>query len=306
MTLPDHVARFVAMKQKLGYQFTTNARILSSFARFAADREEACIRSETVLEWAATAASQPRIVRKLHTVHAFACWMHAEDSRHEVPPRHAFGRLSCRRPQPHQVSVRDIRRLLEAALGMPPADSITPLTWHGLFGLMASTGLRISEALALQLSDVTRDGLVIRETKFRKSRMVALHSTVRDALDRYLAARRTQRTPDGHLFVLATGRPPSSRRATAAFRKLAEQTGLRAPGGARGPTPHSLRHAFAVRSLETLGPDADPSRHMLALATYPGHASASGTYWYLQATPVLLRGIAEAAEQAHKKGASHD
>ena len=237
MTLPDHVARFVAMKQRLGYQFTTNARILSSFARFAADREEACIRSETVLEWAATAASQPRIVRKLHTVHAFACWMHAEDSRHEVPPRHAFGRLSYRRPQPHQVSVRDIRRLLEAALGMPPAGSITPLTWHGLFGLMASTGLRISEALALQLSDVTRDGLVIRETKFRKSRMVALHSTVRDALDRYLAARRTQRTPAGHLFVLATGRPPSSRRATAAFRKLAEQTGLRAPGGARADTP---------------------------------------------------------------------
>ena len=306
MTISDHVARFVAMKQRLGYQFTTNARILSSFARFAADREEACIRSETVLEWAATAASQPRIVRKLHTVHAFACWMQAEDSRHEVPPRHAFGRLSYRRPPPHRVSIRDIRRLLEAALRLPPAGTITPLTWHRLFGLMASTGLRISEALALQLSDVTRDGLLIRKTKFRKSRMVALHATVRDALERYLLTRRREKTPDGHLFVLATGRPPSSRRATATFRQLAEETGLRASGGARGPTPHSLRHAFAVRSLETLDPDADPSRHMLALATYLGHASASATYWYLEATPVLLRSIAEAAEQAHKKGASHD
>lgn len=306
MTISDHVERFVAMKQRLGDQFTTNARILSSFARFAADREEECIRSETVPEWAATAASQPRSVRELQTVHALARWMHAGDSRHEVPPRHAFGRLSYRRPPPHRVSLPDLRRLLEAALGMPPAGSITPLTWHGLFGLMASTGLRISEALALRLSDVTRDGLFLRKTKFRKSRMVALHSTVRDALERYLAARRKERNPDGHLFVLATGRPPSSRRATAAFRQLAEETGLRTPGSARGPTPHSLRHAFAVRSLETPGPDADPSRHMLALATYPGHASASATYWYLEAAPVLLRGIAEAAEQAHEKGASHD
>ena len=128
MTISDHVARFVAMKQRLGYQFTTNARILSSFARFAADRDEAWIRSETVLEWAATAPSQPRIVRKLHTVHDFACWMQAEDSRHEVPPRDAFGRLSYRRPPPHPLSVRDIRRLLEAALGLPPAGTITPLT----------------------------------------------------------------------------------------------------------------------------------------------------------------------------------
>ena len=126
MTISDHVARFVAMKQRLGYQFTTNARILSSFARFAADRDGAFIRSETVPEWAATAASQPRTVRKLHTVHALARWMQAEDSRHEVPPRDAVGRLSYRRPPPHPVSVRDIRRLLEAALGLPPAGTITP------------------------------------------------------------------------------------------------------------------------------------------------------------------------------------
>ena len=100
----------------------------------------------------------------------------------------------------------------------------------------------------MQLSDVTLDGLVIRETNFRKSRMVALHATVRDALERYLAARRKERTPDGHLFVLASGLPPSSRRATATFRKLAEETSLRARGGPRGATPHSLRHALAVRS----------------------------------------------------------
>ena len=90
------------------------------------------------------------------------------------------------------------------------------------------------------------------------------------------------------------------------FRKLAEQAGIREPGAARGPTPHSLRHSFAVRSLENLAPGANPDRHILALATYLGHVEVSSTYWYLESTPVLLRGIAEAAEQAHANGGSDD
>ena len=267
MTITDHVARFVAMKQRLGYQFTTNARILMSFAQFSADRSEVFIRSETVLHWALASASQPRSARKLHTAYAFAIWMHAEDNRHEVPPRDALGSQSYRRPRPHPISIQDIRKLLSAARAMPRAGTITPLTWHHMFGLMTSTGLRISEALALTLEDITVDGLVIRETKYRKSRMIGLHPTTWDALSRCLAVRRKETTSNEHLFVLATGRPPSSRRAREVFRKLAEHAGIREPGTARGPTPHTLRHAFAVRSLENLDPGADPSRHMLALAT---------------------------------------
>ena len=250
MTIADHVARFVTTKQKLGYRFTTNAKVLTSFARFAA--EEEFIHSGTVLAWASAASSQPWRAKRLHIVHAFALWMHAEDTRHEVPPRDACGPLSHRRPPPHLVSIQDIQKLLSAAHSMPPAGTINPLTWHYLFGLIAATGLRIGEALALTLEDITPDGLIIRDSKFRKSRMVAMHPTTRDALNRYLAVRRKKNTPDGHLFVLATGRPPSSRRAGTVFRKLTEQTEIRKSGTARGPTPHSLRHSFAVRSLETM------------------------------------------------------
>ena len=306
-TITEHVVRFVAMKRKLGHRFTANAEMLSNFGRFAADHNEAFIRSRTVLKWASTAASPPRRVRKLHTAHAFACWLHAEDARHEVPPRDALGHWSRLRPQPHLLSIQDIRKLLTAALCTEPTGTIAPLTWHHLFGLIGATGLRIGEAVELTIDDVTSDSLIIRETKFRKSRMVALHPTTRDALNRYLAARRKEKTPDEHLFVIATGRPPSRWRANTVFRKLAEHTGIRAPG-ARGPTPHSLRHSFAVRSLENLEPGVNPSRHMLALATYLGHANVSDTYWYLESTPVLMRGIAEAAEQAHsiQCGGSHD
>ncbi|MCY4535805.1 MAG: hypothetical protein OXB91_10605, partial [Bryobacterales bacterium] len=109
--ITENVARFVAMKRKLGYRFKTQARILTSFARFAAAQNEAFIRSATVLEWATAASSQRSGVRNLHTVHRFARWLRAEDTRHELPPREALGRAPRRRPQPHLVSVRNIGKL---------------------------------------------------------------------------------------------------------------------------------------------------------------------------------------------------
>ena len=306
-TITDHVERYIAIKKKVGYRFGRSGETLRSFARFADARDENFVRSETTLEWASasTAASRNERVRKLRAVYALACWLHAEDFRHEVPPRDALGHRSTRRPQPHLISIPAIRKLLTAALAMPPGGTITPLTWHYLFGLIAATGLRIAEALALRLDDITADGLVIRDTKFRKSRLVALHSTASDALHRYLAARRKEKILDGHLFVLAGSRRPSTKHAGNVFRKLAEQTGLR-EAGVPGPTLHSLRHSFAVRSLENLEPGIKPDRHMLALSTYLGHVEVSSTYWYLEATPVLLRGIAEAAERAYADGGADD
>ncbi len=190
---------------------------------------------------------------------------------------------SRRRPSPYLISVEEIQALLTAALSIGPVGTLTPLTWQTLFGLIAVTGMRVSEARSLTLEDLTSDGLIIRDTKFRKSRMVALHPTTWEALNRYLVVRRKASTQDEHLFVLAsTGRPPGKTYTEIIFRRLAEQTGIRKPGAPRGTTPHSLRHSFAVRSIENLAPEADPSRHMLALSTYLGHANVSDTYWYLE------------------------
>ena len=308
VNLTDHVERFVSIKQKVGYRFTENARLLRSFARFAAQRNETLVRSATVLEWASASASQPERAKRMHKVDALARWLHAEDARHEVPPRDAYGPVHTPRRPPCLISVRDIRKLLDAALSMPPAGTIAPLTWHYLFGLVAATGLRIGEARALTLHDLTPDGIVIRHAKFGKSRLVAQHPTTRDALNRYLAVRLKQETLDDHLFVLGTGRPPGTCRTNDAFLQIAERAGIRDPGSARGPTPHSLRHSFAVRSIENLASGADPGRHMLALATYMGHTNISATYWYLEATPVLLRDIAKDAERTHcmRRRGSHD
>ena len=299
MSLIAEVDRYVALKRALGYKFVDIERMLHSYARFAASRDDESIRAATAIEWASQAPSPERSCVKLRVVRAFAVALHAEDNRHELPPRNIFGTRRARRRAPHLLTTEQIRHLLDVALSMPPAGSITPHTWHYMFGLMAVTGLRVSEAAALLVSDITPDGLLIRQTKFRKSRLVYMLPSVRNALDDYLALRRCTGGLDEHLFVLATGRPPTPDYACQAFLKIARKAGLRDGSGTPGPTPHDLRHGFAVRSLEQMDDGKDPSRHMLALSTYLGHSSASGTYWYLEATPALLRRIAQTTEQAH-------
>lgn len=299
-SLSRQIVHYVEMKQKLGYNFESQAVDLRSFARFAHNRGESFIVVETVLAWAVSAvASRPRHAARLRVVHAFASWLHAADPRHEVPPRDALGSTSSHRPPPRLLSVEEIRRLLNAALDMRPRNTIAPLTWHYLFGLIAATGMRIGEALGLTLNDITPDGLIIRNAKFGKTRMIVLHPSVEDALHQYLAVRHKENTDDDHLFVIATGRPPGKKHTGVIFRKLAVQAGLRQPNGSLGPTIHSLRHSFAVRTLENMRPDADPGRHMLTLATYLGHSNVSNTYWYLESTPILLQQIADATEHAH-------
>nr|WP_293190083.1 tyrosine-type recombinase/integrase [Ottowia sp.] len=161
-----------------------------------------------------------------------------------------------------------------------------------------AAGLRISEALALKRGDLTEDGLIIRNAKFGKSRLLPLHPTTRQALDRYLAVRAKLGSHGDDLFVVTTGHAPNQRCAQQVFTQLLRQLGLRASGSIPGPRLHDLRHTFAVRSLESCSHDRQVvANHMLALSTYLGHVDVTKTYWYLEATPVLMRDIALAGEQ---------
>jgi integrase len=139
---------------------------------------------------------------------------------------------------------------MRAAAQLQPAGSIRPLMYSILFGLLAATGMRISEALALRLEDVTADGLIIRQAKFQKSRLLPLHDTTRRALDEYLSIRVRLGTLDGALLVSTTGKAPSYHTVVAVFLRLARSIGLRGAAGHPGPRIHDLRHTFAVRSLE--------------------------------------------------------
>ena len=157
------------------------------------------------------------------------------------------------------------------------------------------TGLRISEALNLTVADVTNDGLLIRETKFRKTRLVPLHDTAAAGLKRYLA-RRQPRSADDPVFVDERGLALRYLTVRDTFNRLVSTAGIR-PAAARRPRLHDLRHTFAVRALQ--GSPAGRSRcgpHMAALATYMGHVNIYATYWYLEATADLMRDVAAAGE----------
>ncbi|MBC2663636.1 tyrosine-type recombinase/integrase, partial [Novosphingobium flavum] len=144
---------------------------------------------------------------RLLTVRRFAIALHAEDPRHEVPSADLFGRASHRRRAPYIYDPGDIRRLIDAAHRLGPDGSIRPLTYATMFGLIATTGMRVSEALAIRLPDVTDDGLIIAQTKFKKSRLLPLHPTTRHALDGYLATRLKEASLSDALFISHQGTP---------------------------------------------------------------------------------------------------
>jgi integrase len=178
-------------------------------------------------------------------------------------------------------------------------------TYSTLFALLSCTGLRVSEAIRLQLQDITSDGLVIRCSKFRKSRLVPLHETTQASLERYLQRKRSYAPFDDHVFVSLRRRPLLLQDAETAFYAVVEKIGLpRGPGLPR-PTIHSLRHTFAVRALEACPDGRDRiTKHMLALSTYLGHSRVEDTYWYLEATPDLLRNIADSCQDFFTGGQS--
>ncbi|BCG75473.1 integrase [Mesorhizobium sp. 113-1-2] len=299
-----HVDRYIQLHRALGKKFDAQEQALSKFAVLASESAATIITVELILEWVREAATPNAARIRFGLARAFAEFLHSEDPRHEVPAAGLMGRGRRRRPAPYILLPNQITDIMAEALKVPGLAPISPLTYHHLFGLLASTGLRISEALSLRCDDLTDDGLMVRSGKFGKSRIVPLHASTRTALEQYLAVRREVRGASDDLFVLGHGHAPTRTRAHVVFVRIVRQLGYRNPTGP-GPRLHDLRHTFAVRSLEACGNDPQAiQRHMLALSTYLGHAEVANTYWYLEATPVLLRTIASATEGAFVGGAA--
>lgn len=291
----EAIDTYLAMRRATGFTLSTQEYLLRSFARFAADRQEAYIRSTTAIDWASEAVSVAQRHARYQTVCRFATYVRLEDDRHDCPPSNYLGSRPTRRI-PHIYSPIEIDRLIRAAQQLVPTDSLRPFSYVALISLLAATGLRISEALHLLISDITPDGLLIRKTKFQKTRLVPLHQTAVAGLRRYLAQRQKMHRDGEHVFVSNSGLPLAYGDVHRVFRKLLKSAEL-IPLQGRVPHLHDFRHTFATRALE-----ASPAgrrrigRHMVALATYLGHVNIDATYWYLETTPELLSDIAAASE----------
>ena len=269
---------------------------LRAFVRFATARGDTHVRAFTAVEWARAVSSPRARYVRLRDVAHLARFLHAEDPTHEVPSN-PFRAPKYRR-LPYIYTPEEIAQLVAAAGRLRASYRLRRQVYGTLLGLIAATGLRISEALNLRFDDVLPQGVLqIRHAKFSKSRLVPLHPTVTKALDHYLQERRRLAVKDDHMFLSAGNRRIASSTVEYTFRRIRRLAGI-APVRTRPPRIHDLRHTFATRALEKCSTCREAvARHFVALTTYLGHSDIAHTYWYLEATPQLMAHIAAAAEE---------
>ena len=292
------VTEYLALRRGLGFDLRVTGWLLRDFARHAdATEHQGPITIDLATRWAAASKAGPaQVAQRLSAVRQFARHRVAHDPATEVPPTsHRHG--AVRRP-PHIYSDAEIAALLRAAADLRPRGGLRPQTYVAFLSLIACTGLRVSEARHLTHRDVDLDAslLAIRESKFRKSRLVPLHQTAVMALQRYAVLRDGFATPG--LFLPHGACRCPQRAVESTFGRLRMHLGWTDSGRARQPRIHDLRHTFAVRRLlRWYDEGADVEQKILALATYLGHAKVTDTYWYLSATPELLAVTASRFEQ---------
>jgi integrase len=290
------VEAYLLLRRTAGFAMSNAEYLLRSFARFAAARGERHVRATTLVDWASQGPSVAQRQARYQAVCKFARHMRLEDLRHELPAPNYFGYKKARRI-PHIYSLAEIGRLMSAASRLAPRGTLRPQTYSTLIGLLAATGMRVSEALGLRLDDITSEGLLIRKTKFQKTRLVPLHDTALAALRSYLQQRLQMQPGGSHVFVGRNGQPLTYGAVYPVFGTLLKTAGVPGSQGHR-PRLHELRHTFAVRALESAPVGRRRiGHHMVALATYLGHVSIDSTYWYLQTTAELLVDIAGASER---------
>jgi integrase len=283
---------------------------LPKFVLFLKRRRSPSITTRLAVEWAAEPqTTKPGYwAQRLSMTRGFAKYMSGLDSRTEIPPAGILP-YGNRRRRPHIYTASEIRQLLKTTRTTGQAGRIRPQTYATLFGLLSVTGLRLSEALHLDDGDVDLNAgvLTIRESKWRKSRLVPIHATTAKRLALY-QRKRNQLHPKQTapaFFILNNGNRPKVIAAEREFLRVARRIGLRGPVGTKGPYLHDLRHTFAVNTLlRWYRSGTDVERHLPELSTYLGHSRVAYTYWYLSAEPELLQLAATRLDL--KKGNSHE
>jgi len=258
------------------------------------------IPAQLAVDWACSSPGAISIrASRLGVARGFLLYLSASMARVEVPERRLLARW--RRQKPYLFSSVEIRRLMEGASRLEPQRTLWPHTVTTVIGLVASTGLRAKEALKLTLADVQLETdpprLMIREAKFRKSRIVPLHGTTAAKMREY-ADQRHRLGYDGKcdtFFVSEKRKHVTYAFLSQAVRSLVADMGIQPQArSGRFPGLHCLRHTFAVqRLLAWCEQGLDVKALLPNLAVYMGHVRPVDTYWYLTATPELLTTAAQ-------------
>jgi integrase/recombinase XerD len=306
-TLAHELDRYLAIRRSLGFNLGTSARVLRRFVAFAHGKGADHITTQLFLGWkdAFGEAGSQTWAARLVMVRQFAQWLSGIDPRNEVPPK-ALVPGRYRRSRPYIYNDREIVQIIDGAARLPSANGIRALTYAMLFGLIAVTGLRISEALAIDNGDIdlATGVLTIRRGKSGKARIVPVSASTSDRLIAYAKERdRLLGCCPKSFFVSDDGRRPDDCSARYNFASVCQRIGLRTAQKfnrhGRGPRIHDLRHSFAVRTmLKWYRTGKDPEREMIKLSTYLGHADPVHTSWYIEAVPELLELASQRAVQS--------
>jgi integrase len=293
-SLREAVADYLAMRRSLGFKLRDAGRGLLDFVSFMEQQGACYITTSLALEWAQLPSSvQPLVwAQRLSFVRGFARYRSATDSHTEIP---AWGLLPHypSRARPYIYADQEVEQLLEAAINLPSGYGLRRWTYYCLLGLLAVSGLRISEAIGLKLEDVDlSEGVVtVCGTKFGKSRLVPLHASTQQVLSDYKLRRERLLVgrPATYFFISRRGTRLDGARVRHTFYKLSRQIGLRGPDSRNGPRLHDFRHRFAVQTLlQWYRSGENVESRLPVLYTYLGHVHVSDTYWYLTICPELM------------------
>lgn len=304
--LRDQLGDYLCLRRALGFRLREAEIFLNGFCTFMETRGEPIVTAQLALQWAMAPANiRPTSwAARLTTVRQFARYLQGFEPLTEVPGARLLP-FRPRRCKPYLYSQREIRQLMAAAEAMPSRQTLRPWTLRTLLGILAVTGMRLSEALGLRREDVDLKAgvLTIRGSKFLKSRLVPLHPSTSRALARY-AQRRDEclqgrwQVQSPNFLLTGRGREFQGAEVHKAFYAISRTIGLRGPDINRGPRLHDFRHRFATQTLlrwSRSGMEID--REMPTLSTYLGHSNISDTYWYLSAHPELMRHAAMRLER---------
>jgi integrase/recombinase XerD len=295
MKLHDALDEYLKVRRALGFKLTTPGGLLQRFVTYAEQEGASSITTELALRWATdqTKCQPAQWANRLSMVRRFARYMSALDPATEIPPQGLLP-YRPRRTQPYLYADEEIARLIHAARNLPSPLGLRAATYATLFGLLAVTGMRMSEPIALDRDDVdlTRGILTVRRTKFGKTRIVPVHASTLEALRRYreLRGRLCPRAHARSFFISERDTRLTVWSVRWTFVQLSHRIGLRGPDESHGPRLHDLRHRFAVQTL--LGwyrEGLNVEQHLPELSAYLGHVHVNDTYWYISAVPELLK-----------------
>ena len=292
-TMLSKVRTYLAHRRALGFQLKSEGLRLLEFARYAdALGHRGPLTTRLALNWACLPKSADRLyrARRLEIARTFAKHLVLTEPQTQIPPRHLLG-PAHRRRSPHLYSSAQLQQLLHRAGQLK--GQLRPYTWQTLMGLLACTGLRISEAMRLEPGDVDwkQSLLIIRASKYGKTRLVPLHRSALEPLRAY-ARRRQESFPLAQYFFVSD---QGTRLAHSTVGETFSQLRKGIPYRRRPPRLHDLRHTMASQVLQRWQSRRKGAvNRILILSRFLGHSNVEDTYWYLTALPQLL---AEAAQR---------